>query len=233
MIHAWAPPMAGSLVKLGADPASILTMPRGVDDERFTPGEIPGPPLTLVTTRKLEPYYNFVTLLQAVRRVRDRVGELRYFIAGEGSQKGELQALCRELGIDGSVEFLGPVDRDALPGLIRRCHLYISAVPSDGTSSSLLEAMACGVPSIVSENDSNGHWIRDGEAGRLIPASDAAAFAAAIIGAWEDPEWRRDAAAAGLATVRERASWKRNMARFMDAYRRITSGQAIGNGESP
>lgn len=225
MIHAWAPPMAENLVKLGADPARILVLPRGVDDERYHPGPEPPPPLTLVTTRKIEPYYNFPTLLDAIRMVRERVGEVRWLIAGEGSQRPELEARCREMGIEDSVTFLGPVSRDALPGLMRASHLYVSAVPSDGTSSSLLEAMASGVPTIVAANESNAHWIRDGETGRMVPAFDAESFAGAIVDAWERPDWRRKVAEAGIGIVRARASWKRNMARFVEAYRGLAEGR--------
>lgn len=228
MIHAWAPPMTENLVGLGAPPDRILTLPRGVDDERFAPGPDEGgppAPLTLITTRKLEPYYNIPTLLQAVSEVRSRVGEVRYLIAGEGGQRAELEAMSRRLGLEGTVRFLGTVSRDELPDLLRSCHLYVSTVPTDGTSSSMLEAMASGVPPIVTDNESNRHWVRDRREGRLVPPFDAGAVASAIIEAWEDPAWRRSAGRAGLRAVRERASWKTNMGRFMEAYRMLAAGK--------
>src|SRR5262249_42116498 len=152
----WAPPMTRSLVSLGARPERILTLTRGVDVERLTPGPPPPAPLTLVTTRQIEPYYNFPTILRALRIVRDRVGPTRYVIAGEGSARTGLEDLARRLGLADSVSFIGKVARDRLPELLRSAHLYVSAVPSDGTSMSLLEAMSTGVVPIVAQNESNG-----------------------------------------------------------------------------
>src|SRR5262249_3176207 len=97
LIHSWAPPMTRSLVSLGARPERILTLPRGVDVERLPPGPPPPAPLTLVTTRQIEPYYNFPTILRALRIVRDRVGQTRYLIAGEGSARPGLEDLARRL----------------------------------------------------------------------------------------------------------------------------------------
>jgi glycosyltransferase involved in cell wall biosynthesis len=226
LVHAWAPPMAESLVGLGADPSRILVMPRGVDEERFTPAPAePPPPLTLVSTRQLEPYYNVPTLLRAVRKVKDRLGPVRCLLAGEGGARRDLERAAGELGVGGEVSFEGRVPRDRLPALLRSAHLYVSAVPSDGTSSSLLEAMAAGLLPVVADNASNRHWIRDGEGGRLVPAFDADAYAEAILGVWASPELRLRARAINRALIEARASWRRNMAAFVAAYRDLAAGR--------
>lgn len=232
LIHSWAPPMTASLVSLGAPPDRILTLPRGVDETLLVPREEPPPPLTLITTRQLEPYYNFPTLLRAVRQVEEEVGEVRYLIAGEGSARAELQNLAESLGLGRSVRFLGKMDRERLPGLMGSAHLYISAVPSDGTSASLLEAMAGGVVPIVADNESNRCWIVDGEGGRLIDPFDAGAYASSIVEAWKAVEWRRRVRETNRRTVESRASWKKNMARFVAAYRELLAARQPGGAAS-
>jgi glycosyltransferase involved in cell wall biosynthesis len=219
LLHSWAPVMTGNMIALGADRRKIMELTRGVDDEAYSPGVVPPPPLTLVTTRQLEKYYNFPTLLHAARSVRDAVGQVRYRIAGEGSERPALEQLARELGIGGDVEFLGSVARDRLPDVVRSAHLYVAAVPSDGTSSSLLEAMAAGVVPIVADNESNRHWIRDGEGGRLVASFDSDAYASAIVDAWRSEEWRSRARRLNRDVIEDRASWRRNMQRFASAYR--------------
>ena len=234
LIHSWAPPMTASLVALGADPARILTLTRGVDERRFHFGGEPPPPLTLVTTRQLEPYYNVPTLLKAVKRV-SAACPVRFLIAGEGGARRDLEAAARDLGLGEVVTFLGSVSRERLPDLLRSAHLYVSAVPSDGTSASLLEAMAAGVVPIVTDNESNRHWIADGEGGRLVPAFDERAYAEAIVRGWEAPEWRRQVRTANRAAVEARASWTRNMAFFAEAYRAVAAGRPVpprGGGDS-
>ncbi len=230
LIHAWAPPMAESLVRLGAAREKILVLPRGVDDDHFSAGEMPPPPLTLVSTRQLERYYNFATLLEAVRLVRREVPEVRYLLAGEGGAREELEAASRRGGLEGAVRFLGAVARAELPSLLRSAHLYVSAVPTDGTSSSLLEAMACGVVPVVTDNAPNRCWIHDGEGGRLVPARDTEGYARAIVTAWKDLEWRREARRVNREKIVASASWKRNMARFLDAYRALVGAGSLEAG---
>jgi len=224
LLHSWAPIMTANMVALGADPARILTLTRGVDDTALVPGDEPPAPLTLVTTRQLEPYYNYPTLLRALLDVRRELGEVRYLVAGEGSLRGELEALVARMGLGDTVSFLGRVEKSDLLALLRRAHLYVAAVPSDGTSSSMLEAMAAGVLPIVADNESNRHWLRDGEGGWLVPAFDAGAYAQAILRAWADPAWRARAREVNRGVVESRASWSRNMASFVQAYRNLVLG---------
>src|SRR5260221_3335753 len=144
LLHSGAPIMTENMIRLGADPAKILTLTRGVDDRLFVPGPNPPPPLTLLTTRQLERYYNFQTLIEAVSIVVKELGVVRYLIAGEGSARGELEALVKDKGLESSIHFTGAVTKDRLPGMLRESHLYVAAVPSDVTSSSLLEPIAAG-----------------------------------------------------------------------------------------
>jgi hypothetical protein len=179
-----------------------------------------------MTTRQLERYYNFPTLIEAISKVRKELGEVRYLIAGEGSARGELEALVREKGLETSVRFLGAVAKDRLPGLLGESHLYVAAVPSDGTSSSMLEAMAAGVVPIVADNESNRFWVTDRLGGRLVPAFDASAYAEAILEAWRSEGWRGQAREMNRKIVESRASWWKNMAVFVQAYRDLSQGRS-------
>jgi glycosyltransferase involved in cell wall biosynthesis len=223
LLHSWAPIMTANMVALGADPEKILTLTRGVNDRRYTMGAEPDGPLTLVTTRQLESYYNFPTLLEAIRLVRGEIGQLNYLIAGEGSLRGELEAQAHTMGLENSVKFLGSVNRDELPAILSASHLYIAAVPSDGTSSSMLEAMAAGAVPIVADNESNSHWIQDGISGRLLPPFNARAYASAIVQAWRDPAWRHRARGLNREVVESRASWEKNMATFVQTYKNLVN----------
>jgi len=235
LLHSWAPIMTENMIRLGADPAKILTLTRGVDDRLFVPGPNPPPPLTLLTTRQLERYYNFQTLIEAVSIVVKELGVVRYLIAGEGSARGELEALVKDKGLESSIHFTGAVTKDRLPGMLRESHLYVAAVPSDGTSSSMLEAMAAGVVPIVADNASNRYWVTDRQGGRLVPAFDAKAYAEAILESWRSREWRLQAREINRRIVESRASWWRNMAIFVQTYRELAEGRAptLYSGSAP
>jgi glycosyltransferase involved in cell wall biosynthesis len=223
LIHSWAPPMTRSLEGLGSPPERILTLTRGVNLRMFDLGEEPPAPPTLLTTRQLEPYYNLPTLIEAVAEARKSMPGIRFRIAGVGSARAGLEDLVRKRGLLDVVTFLGTVNRVDLPALYKSAHLYVSAVPSDGTSSSLLEAMATGATPVVTDNESNRFWIEEGVGGRLVPAFDAAGFARAIKEAWEAPKWRSSVRERNRGVVEERASWDRNMARFTEAYKELAS----------
>lgn len=226
LIHAWAEPMAQNLLGLGADPERVMVLPRGVRLAAFAPRPEPPPPLALVTTRQLEPYYNFPVILEALASL-DREGiPFRYRIAGEGSARGALESLAAQLGLGNRVEFLGRVDRAALPGLVGGSHIYVSAVPTDGVSASLLEAMAAGAFPIVADNVPNRIWVESGINGLLFPAADSRALASAIRKAWEDHALRASARERNRRIVAERGSWDANMAAIADRYRGLVAAQA-------
>ncbi|HZE89088.1 MAG TPA: glycosyltransferase [Verrucomicrobiae bacterium] len=225
LLHSWAPIMTENMLKLGADPGRIMTLTRGIDDHAFSLGTPPSAPLTMTTTRQLEAYYNFPTLLEALALVRREIPDVRYRIAGKGSRRGELESIVRARALENHVEFLGPVSKDRLPALLRGSHLYVAAVPSDGTSSSMLEAMASGAVPIVADNESNRHWVTDRAGGRLVPAFDARAYADAIVEAWRDEGWRLAARPSNRRLVESRASWHKNMALFVSTYRELVAGR--------
>ena len=119
--------------------------------------------------------------------------ELRLVMLGNGSQAGLLRqifsrnGLLAEPGPESSprVFFPGQVGYADLPRYYRSADLYLAATHSDGTSISLLEAMACGCPVLVSDIPGNREWVTPGENGWLFPAGDAEALAQAILQAVE------------------------------------------------
>ena len=116
------------------------------------------------------------------------------------------------------ISFAGAVANTELPALLRAHSFYASAVPTDGVSASLLEAMACGCFPIVVDNDANRDWVTDGETGRLLTDPSPEAFAAALAAAWQDSSSRERARRTNLAVVRERANLDTNMRTIEERY---------------
>jgi L-malate glycosyltransferase len=224
-------------VSYGMPEDRIVTFPWGVDLEHFTPGDRwmetsqalleAGKPFTLLSTRSWEPIYGVETIAQAFALVAPQRPELRLVMLGNGSQAGLLRqifsrnGLLDEPGLDGSprVLFPGQAGFTDLPRFYRASDLYLAATHSDGTSISLLEAMACGCPVLVSDIPGNREWVTPGENGWLFPLSDPQALAKAILQAVEQRDRLPEMGRAARQLTAERADWKQNFPLVFEAYR--------------
>jgi len=98
-------------------------------------------------------------------------------------------------------------EADVIP-LLRRANAYVTTSEVDGTSVTLLQAMACKVPVAASENVGNVDWVDDGATGFLFPIADIDALDAAIDRALHaDPVILQ----AARSRVEESANWERNI----------------------
>jgi glycosyltransferase involved in cell wall biosynthesis len=113
-----------------------------------------------------------------------------------------------------------------LPRYYQMADLYVSASHSDGSSISLLEAMACGSPVLVSDIPGNREWvpplppggIEGGQVGWLFPDGDADALAQAILHAVEQRHHLPEMGRRARALAEQRADWKQNFPRLFKAY---------------
>ena len=204
----------------GMSPAQLTFLPWGVDLALFTPeGPLqdmsdlqlaPGSRV-LLSLRAHEPIYRIPEIIAAFAQVREDHPDLMLLIGHAGSLTPSLHAQVRALGIDAHVRFIGSVPEEHVAALMRSCAGYISASEVDGTSVTLLQAMACRTPAIVSDSPGNLSWISP-STGFLFHVGSITQQAAAISQALTmDVSRRTDAA---LALVRERADWHANLARL-------------------
>lgn len=152
----------------------------GVDLDAFHP---PDPreerPLTILSVRQHTPLYNIDVILRAFARVH-AAAPVRLAVAGSGPETENLRALATELGIAEVVDFLGWVDQSDLPDLYRRSDIYVSVPSSDASAVSNMEAMASGLPLVLSDLPSAREWVRFDVEGELVPAGDVEALAKSL-----------------------------------------------------
>ena len=135
------------------DRQRVLIVPNGVD-YAFWGETASGPELAfraplIVAVGRLHPVKGQDVLLHAFRRVRDRIGDARLLIIGEGGLRPELERIAAELGIDDAVEFAGQLSPGDVRSWYRRAKVFALPSRSEGLPLSLLEAMAAGVPAIA------------------------------------------------------------------------------------
>lgn len=213
----------------GMQDEHIITFPWGVDLEHFSPlthsDPLPGEGggsqssfLRLLSTRNWEPIYGVDVIARAFVLAAGQLPDLRLVMLGSGSQAPQLQRTFSEAGLSDRVYFPGLVRHADLPRFYRGADLYVSASHSDGTSISLLEAMACGLPLLLSDIPGNREWVVPGEQGWLFPDGDSSALAQAILEAARQRGSLGEMGRAARHLAEERADWKQNFRQMLHAY---------------
>ncbi len=127
--------------------------------------------------------------------------------------------MVQEHGLSERVHWGGQVNNLDLPGYYRAADVYLSASRSDGSSVSLMEALACGRPALVSDIPGNREWITPGVQGWLFPDGDANALAEGLLRAVAcRAQWPQMGQAA-RRLAEQRADWSKNARLLEQAYR--------------
>jgi glycosyltransferase involved in cell wall biosynthesis len=212
-------------VAYGMNSDCTVVFPWGVDLDRYTPknwktGQTNerGNVFTLFCNRSWEPIYGIDVLARAfVKAARGRP-ELSLMLLGGGSQGARIRQILLSGGVHDQVIFGGQVSQNELPRWYHRADVYISPSHVDGSSVSLMEALACGLPSLVSDIPGNQEWVQEGENGWLFPDGDADALAAKIVQVYDQRNSLPEIGRAARAVAEERADWTKNSAKLMQAY---------------
>lgn len=220
LLQTWASHMGDKLLEYGASKDKLLILPKGVDIDIFRPPDKQSPKdsFTLISTRQLRKTYNHECILKAIPLVLKKIPDLKYLVCGEGEYKAELERLTKKLEIEDHVKFMGRIQHNELPFYLSSSDSYIAMQSTDGVSSSLLEAMACGVFPIVTDIEANRLWIKDGVNGFLVPVNDHISLAQKIIIAYENHKLREEAIAKNITLIIERGSIAHNMAQMENIY---------------
>lgn len=198
----------------------VSTIPTGIDLEVFSPAgpkaEFPAPPeqagwplIGMVAV--LRQAKGHLTLVRAARRLRDEGRPVRLVFVGEGPSKAPIDAEIARRQLGDAVQFTGY--RDDIPAVLRA--LDALAIPSlhEGIPQTALQALACQTPVVGSDVGGIPSVIEAGVTGRLVPAGDDAALAAALRETFTNRAATQAMRERGRARVEERHS----IARMADA----------------
>jgi glycosyltransferase involved in cell wall biosynthesis len=216
-VHAVSEPIAASLAASGTAQRRISCFPIGIDTDEFSPlpahsASQDGP--EVVCTRNQADVYRNDTLVQALATLRDEGLTLRGALLGGGPLLEERRAQVRTLGLEELVALPGRVSLDEVRSTLRQSLIYVSASARDGASSSLLEAMSCGIFPVVSAIPANTAWVDDGATALLFEPGDSRGLAEAIRRAHADDGLRARAAPLNRARVLAEGDIAVNMARM-------------------
>jgi glycosyltransferase involved in cell wall biosynthesis len=215
----------GDLVAHGVSPRRIVVVRNGLDLSRFERAAATAPSAADGCRRigmiaQMESRKDHVGLVRAFALVLKRAPDMCLVLAGDGRLRSEVEECISRLGLGERVDLLGTVERpeDVHASLA----VYVQASASEeGTSNSILEAMASARPVVATDVGGNREVVRHGETGLVVPPRDPVALADAVSRLLEHPEEARRMGQAGAALARERYSRDVMVAGTLDVYRSL------------
>jgi glycosyltransferase involved in cell wall biosynthesis len=173
----------------------------------------------IISLRNLEPVYDIQSLIKAVPQVLAEFPSATFVVGGTGSEEERLKLLSRSLGVSERVRFIGAYRNDDLPDYLRLADVYVSTSLSDaGISASTAEAMACGIPVIVTDTGDNRGWVESGCNGLVIRVGSPMVLSRAITDLLKDKQLSDAFKLAGRRTIEERNSYLKEMEKMEEFY---------------
>ena len=198
-------------------------IPNGVSVGYFHPnGRRPGDALRrgprLLFLGRLDPRNGLDTMLAAMPRILAAYPAAQLVVAGDGPLRRYYEARAQPLGA--SVRFAGRVFEDR-PAYYGTADLYLCPTTKASFGVTLLEAMACGTPMVISDITGFRELVNGGAEAVLVPEDDAEAWSRAVIELIGNTGRRAAMSAAGLAKA-ERFAWPRVAEQVLGVYRQVT-----------
>jgi len=219
-------------INFGCDPQKIVSFPWAVNLGRFNP-KVSGERIRkslgweenqiVFCMRWHKPIYGVKYLLYAVPEIIKEHPDARFMIGGCGPQTDEFKGFVAKKGLEKYVKFVGKVPHEEMPEYMAACDIYVSPSFSDGTSASLLEAMACSKPVVVSDIPGNLEWIMNGKNGFTVPTAEVKALTDSILALLQDEGLREEFGAKNWEIVRQRADLRRGLQLYEDTLIALAS----------
>ena len=210
-------------VVYGMNSEKTVVFPWGVDLEHFSLSTVHRPPstFTLFCNRSWESRYGIDVLARAFVKVAQQNENVDLILLNGGSQGAHIRQILQSGGVLDRVTFGGQVSQTDLPNWYHMADIYISPSHVDGSSVSLMEALACGLPCLVSDIPANKEWVVENENGWLFRDGDANHLAEKILSAISQREKLPGIGRASRWSAEMRADWKKNAEVLMNVYRSL------------
>jgi glycosyltransferase involved in cell wall biosynthesis len=177
-----------------------------------------------ICVARLNPVKDHETLLRAARLVADRDPAFQLELVGDGVERARIEGLRDSLRLGSQVHLFGA--SDDVRSRLDLADVFVMASVSEGISLTILEAMAAGLPTVVTAVGGNPEIVVDGVTGRLVPPRDPPALAAAVSEVLADAGRAAAMGAAARLRIREHFDVRRMVADYETLYQELLSGGA-------
>ena len=219
---------------LGADPQKLEMATWGIDTDVFHPASpadkqairaqigLHPTDLLVLSIRAIKEVYNPLDIAKAIPLVLKRIPNVQFIIRTYGYDPHlltQFKAIIQKHHAAEAVQYLGDLSTEEdIANLYRAADVAISIPSSDGTPSSVLEALACGAVPILSDLPTLHKWVQHEQEGLFVPAKNTEYLSEVIIRLITDDSLRQTLSANGVKLIRQRADSKIWMRRNEEIY---------------
>lgn len=198
----------------------ISVIPNGVDVDEFKPepSEQITPGVNILCVSRLIARKRIDTLLEALALIRDASVSLT--LVGTGNEETRLRKMVEQLNLASRVQFKGSVCHEKIVQEYQQGSLFVLPSENEGMSNTILEAMACGLPILMSNTGGAEELIRDGTNGFVLQSDSPTEIAERIRFYCENPA---SLSVHGRASrqIAESLSWRAVADAYVDVYRTV------------
>lgn len=206
-IHRWLTPVRRRVLKTAralianslalqqravvADALPVGVIPNGVDSTYFVPAasKPPPQPFRWLFVGRLQAQKNLGWLITRLAALTDLSWELH--IVGDGPLRGEWQQLAQSLGVASRLTWHGWLPREQILPQYQNAHALVQPSLYEGMANTVLEAMACGLAIVASDEPANRALVEDSGSGACLPLADPSAAEIVLRATMTEDHWKR------------------------------------------
>jgi len=217
----------------GFDESKIVIFPWGLELDKFYPDHKKSFLIRkklewtdnkiVIMNRSFEAVYGIQYFIEALPEILNQEPATRVILIGSGTLEKQIRSLVTELKLEEFVKFVGRVSMEEMPDYLNAADVYVSTSLSDGTSLSLLEAMACALPVVVTEINANKEWVIDGHNGFLVQPKNPGEVSKKVLTLLKNSNLREEMGQINLEIARDKADWNKNIDKLERIYKSMTN----------
>jgi glycosyltransferase involved in cell wall biosynthesis len=218
----------------------LVWMPNPVDIGEFRPAEpgeavawrerqgIPADRRVVTYAGRLSSEKGLTDLLHGFAMAVRSMPDATLVLVGDGVFRPALEHLAQQLKVlPDQIRFVGRVDVAEVPFWLRASDVFALTSPNEGFPCALVEAMASGLPSVVSNIPANRQLVEEGVHGLTVPVNDFEAIGSALLRLFRDPALRCDMGRAARECVVNNYSTEKVVQRYEELFQRIMMRQPV------
>ncbi|MCC6371043.1 MAG: glycosyltransferase, partial [Bacteroidia bacterium] len=203
----------------------VTVIPFGIDLEVFTPKTVT--PLfnendfVIGSIKPLESLYNIDVLIKSFATASQQCPELKLLIIGEGQEENALKKLSEELGLGEKIKFTGRIPFEQISNYYNAINVLANISEYESFGVSVIEAMACKKPVIVTNVGGLAEIVKDDSLGIKVDIRNEAQTTEAILKLVKNTQLYSDLANNARIHVEENYNWANNLNNMIEIYNNL------------